>query len=141
MTDPGSVGRWVLYTDGASRGNPGAAGAGWVLFDAEQNLIERGNAYLGVKTNNEAEYEAMLRGLRAAHAAGAQTLGVRADSELLVKQLRGEYRVKNPKLRPLYEAVVGVLRNFASVDVAHVRRDDNRQADREANLAIDAHRS
>jgi ribonuclease HI len=97
----------------------------------------RGGAFLGVVTNNVAEYEALLWGLRAAASLGARKLLVRADSELVVKQLRGEYRVKNEGLKPLFVAAQGLRRVFDSVEFVHVRRAENAEADALANEAMD----
>lgn len=128
---------WRLYTDGASRGNPGPAGAGWVLEDPSGVPVQRGGAFLGRRTNNEAEYEAVIRGLAVARDAGVQHLILRADSELLVRQLTGVYRVRHPRMQPLFAKAKELLGAFADVRIEHVRRHLNQLADAEANLAID----
>lgn len=128
---------WVVNTDGGARGNPGPAGAGIVLRSPDGEIASRGGAYLGEVTNNVAEYEALLWGLRAARHFGATRLTVRADSELVVKQMRGEYRVKNEGLRPLFVSAQGLRRGFDSVDFVHVRRAENAEADALANEAMD----
>jgi ribonuclease HI len=126
-----------LNTDGASRGNPGPAGAGAVLADADEKPIARLRRYLGHTTNNQAEYQALLMGLEEARARGIKNLTVRLDSELIVKQLNGAYRVKNPGLKPLYQQAKDLLKNFDQVQVTHVRRHLNSLADQLANEAID----
>ena len=127
----------VLFADGGSRGNPGPAGAGAVLLDPDGATVEELSRFLGRTTNNVAEYEGLIMGLEAAAKRGAQTLGVRLDSELLVKQLNGQYRVKSPHLRPLYQKAKSLLDRFADAEVMHVRREFNREADRLANQAMD----
>lgn len=133
MTD-----RWVVNTDGGARGNPGPAGVGIVLRGPDGVVAAAGGAFLGTVTNNVAEYEALLWGLRAARAMGAVRLLVRADSELVVKQMRGEYRVKNEGLKPLFCAAQELRRRFDHVEFAHVRRSDNAEADELANAAMDS---
>lgn len=129
---------WVVNTDGGARGNPGPGGAGIVVRTPAGEVACAGGAYLGTVTNNVAEYEALLWGLRAAAARGARTVEVRADSELVVKQLRGEYRVKNEGLKPLFVAAQQLVRRFDSVRFVHVRRAENAEADALANAAMDA---
>ena len=128
---------WIVNSDGGARGNPGPGGAGVVLRGPDGSVVARGGAFLGSVTNNVAEYEALLWGMRAAHALGAKDLIVRADSELVVKQLRGEYRVKNEGLKPLFCQAQGLRRAFDSVEFMHVRREDNAEADAIANEAMD----
>lgn len=128
---------YVLHADGAARGNPGPAGAGAVLFDERGSVVAELRRHLGRATNNRAEYEALLLGLEEAKRRGARDLLVRLDSELLVRQLRGEYRVKSPSLRPLAQRAVRLLSEFASARVEHVQRERNAHADRLANEAID----
>lgn len=134
---PSANGVLRLYTDGASRGNPGPAGAGIVIFDERgQELFSRG-VYLGTCTNNVAEYKALKLGLAEAQRFGAKRLQVHLDSELIVRQLQGVYKVKDAKLQPLYQEVVALLRTFAKTDVTHVRRELNRRADELANQGVD----
>jgi ribonuclease HI len=130
-------GFWRLHCDGASRGNPGPAGAGMVLFDPQGRLQANQGRYLGEATNNVAEYQALLLGLEEAHRLGVKKLRVLADSELMVKQLNGRYRVKAPHLIPLWRAAVNALKKFESWAIAHVPREENRLADEAANRAID----
>lgn len=131
------TGAWFVNTDGGSRGNPGPGGAGIVVTAPDGTVAARGGAYLGPVTNNVAEYEALLWGLRVARALGAKDVIVRADSELIIKQLNGEYRVKNEGLKPLFVAAQSMRRQFDSVTFKHVRRAENAAADALANEAMD----
>jgi ribonuclease HI len=130
----------VLWSDGAARGNPGPAGIGAVLKTPDGEVLFSGSRYLGHTTNNVAEYEALLLGLRAARELGVEQLEVRADSELLIRQLKGEYRVRSPGLRPLFEQARGLISTFAGVKLVHIRRELNGEADRLANAGIDEKR-
>lgn len=129
--------RLTINSDGASRGNPGPAGIGVsIRVDGEADAREF-YAYIGETTNNVAEYKALLLGLGEAEKLGAASVTVLADSELLVRQLNGQYKVKAEGLRPLFLEASRRLRGFPDVRVAHVRREENRDADRLANRAID----
>lgn len=128
---------WTVNTDGGSRGNPGPGAAGIVVRSPDGTIACSGGAYLGTVTNNVAEYEALLWGLRAARALGAERLRVLADSELVVKQMRGEYRVKNKGLQPLFCEAQELRRSFSEVRFEHVRRAENAMADALANDAMD----
>jgi ribonuclease HI len=130
--------RLVVYTDGAARGNPGPAGAGVCIQDPDGNVVAEVERFLGNATNNVAEYSALLCGLERAEELGADEVEVRSDSELVVRQMRGEYRVRHPGLRQLVSRAHELARAFASVEYVHVRRELNREADRLANRAIDA---
>jgi ribonuclease HI len=127
----------VLFTDGASRGNPGLAGAGILITDPEGNTLVERSVFLGETTNNVAEYQALVIGLEEALKLSPKRIIVRMDSELIVKQINGEYRVRNPGLLPHYRRASEILSKLEEVQVCHVRRECNRQADRLANLAID----
>jgi ribonuclease HI len=129
--------RLRVFSDGASRGNPGPAGAGAVIEDEQGNAIERLGRFLGRQTNNVAEYEGLLLGLRRAHELGAREVEVRADSELLIRQLQGRYRVKNPDLQRLHAEAMALLKGFTHVGVSHVPREENGAADEMSNRAID----
>lgn len=122
--------------DGGSRGNPGPAGYGVHIERADGSIVEL-KAWLGICTNNVAEYSGLLAALRWAEQHRIGTLAVRSDSELLVKQMRGEYRVKNPGLLPLFEEARTLARRIGRVTFQHVRRDLNKDADRLANEAMD----
>jgi ribonuclease HI len=127
----------TLFADGGSRGNPGPAASAAVLFDGAGEPLEEIGAYLGVATNNVAEWTALVLGLEAAAKRGVARLSVRLDSELVVKQLRGEYRVKHPGLQPLHRRAQQLLRAFAAVDIRHVPRRENAIADRLVNRVLD----
>jgi ribonuclease HI len=127
----------VLRTDGGSRGNPGPAGAGFVI-ERDGEIICRGGRFIGSHTNNVAEYEALIWGLENVTALGHRSVTVYADSELLVKQVNGQYRVKNEGLKPLFARALKLLRGFDTFKVAHVRREQNTEADEMANQAMDA---
>ncbi|HZV51796.1 MAG TPA: ribonuclease HI family protein [Candidatus Dormibacteraeota bacterium] len=128
-----------LFTDGAARGNPGPAGAGLVIEDASGRRLWGGCRYLGVATNNQAEYRALIAGLRKVAEWAPRRLEVYLDSELVVRQLDGRYRVKSADLRPLHVQATALLRAFPEVTVTHVPRERNRGADALANRAIDEH--
>ncbi len=127
-----------IWTDGGARGNPGPAGAGIYIRDENGRTVCWAGFYLGEATNNVAEYQGLLRGLRAAKELGGTQLAVHCDSELIVKQVNGQYKVKNPTLRSIYEEVIAEMANFEQVTVKHVYRSDNAQADQMVNEAVDA---
>lgn len=132
----------VVYSDGASRSNPGLAGAGAVIQDTQGQTFEHLYRYLGDHpTNNMAEYEAAIMGLERAVALEADAVTLRADSELMIKQLRGEYRVKNEALKPLHHRATQLLDQFDQVTLEHISRHLNQKADALANRAIDEWRS
>lgn len=122
--------------DGGSRGNPGPAGYGVRIEREDGSVVELKQA-LGVATNNVAEYSGLVAALAWAVEQGITTLHIRSDSELLVKQMRGEYRVKNPGLQPLFEQARSLWRQIGRVKIEHVRREFNKDADRLANEAMD----
>ncbi len=128
---------FVLHADGAARGNPGPAGAGAVLLDGSGNVVAELRRSLGVATNNRAEYEALVMGLEEARRRGVDDIVVRLDSELIVRQLAGAYRIKHESLRPLAQRALRLLGQFAGARVEHVPRAQNALADRLANEAID----
>lgn len=127
----------IIYTDGGARGNPGPAGCGAVLKQDGRTLCEIGK-YLGVTTNNVAEYSALLAALEKALELGLKEVEVRMDSELVVRQMNGQYRVKNEGLIPLFRKAQQLASRFGSFRIVHVRREMNAEADRLANKAIDA---
>jgi ribonuclease HI len=135
--NPLEEGVWTLYCDGASRGNPGPAGAGVVLVDPYGEVARRNLEYLGQTTNNVAEYRSLLLGLKMAQNLGIKKIRLCSDSELLVRQLNGSYRVKNPDLLALWQQARQGLARFETVEITHVPRELNYQADRLANQAID----
>jgi ribonuclease HI len=129
---------WELSTDGAARGNPGPAGAGATLRDPEGKPVDELGVPLGRLTNNEAEYRALLLGLQMALRNEVRRLRVRMDSELVVRQLSGRYKVKTEHLRPLFEEARRLIGQFEHCEVVHVRRGENADADRLANAGIDS---
>ena len=127
-----------LFTDGGSRGNPGPAAYGYVLEAEDGTVLAAHGEAIGVATNNVAEYRALLAGLERAAEAGIAELAVISDSELLVKQMRGDYRVKNEALRALWEEASDLERRFDRVRYTAVRREHNELADRLVNEALDS---
>jgi ribonuclease HI len=128
---------WTVMVDGAARGNPGQAGCGAAIYDENSVLTKQLSRYLGRTTNNVAEYEGLLMGLEALLQLGPKHIVVQSDSELLVRQLNGQYRVKDEKLKALFQRAITLLRQFDSYRILHVRRKLNKLADRLANQAID----
>jgi ribonuclease HI len=128
----------VLFADGGARGNPGPAALGAVLVDESGGLLREVGEFLGTTTNNVAEWRALLAGLAAALEMGVDDLKVRLDSELVVRQLSGEYRVKHPDLIPLHNRARSLMRRFAHVEVRHVPRNQNKLADALVNAVLDA---
>ena len=127
----------VLYADGGSRGNPGPAGYGFVLLAADGETLSEGWDSIGVATNNVAEYRGVIAGLERALELGIRDITLRSDSELLVLQIKGTYRVKSPKLKPLHARARDLLAEFANSRVEHVKRNQNKRADALANRAMD----
>lgn len=130
-------GELIIYSDGASRGNPGPAGIGAVILDESGQLVAEISQGIGSATNNEAEYLALARALETAKKLGARRVQVYVDSELVARQLSGEYAVKSDRLRPLAARVQKLRRGFDSCPVRHVRRGVNARADELANMGID----
>ena|SRR2546425_2298770 len=128
---------WTLRCDGGARGNPGPGAAAYVLTDASGAEREARGEYLGAVTNNVAEYRALIAGLDAAARHGARSLRVVMDSELVVRQMMGEYRVKNSGLKPLFAEARRRAAGFADVTYRSVLRDDNARADRLVNETLD----
>ncbi|MET0939033.1 MAG: reverse transcriptase-like protein [Gaiellaceae bacterium] len=126
-----------LLTDGGSRGNPGPAAYGYVLEAEDGTVLAAHGEAIGIATNNVAEYRALLAGLERAAETGIDELAVVSDSELLVKQMRGEYKVKNAALRELWEAAQRTARRLGTVTYEAVRREENELADRLVNEALD----
>ena len=129
--------RLRLYSDGAARGNPGPAGAGAVLVEPSGQVVDRLGKFLGHQTNNYAEYQGLLLGLKRARELGVREVEVFADSELMIRQLGGRYQVRSPSLRPLYDEAVKLLNDFSRVKLVHVPREMNQAADEMSNRAID----
>jgi ribonuclease HI len=127
----------TAYIDGGARGNPGPAGYGVRIESADGSLIDELYGGLGVATNNVAEYNALLAALRYATEHGHRDVRIKADSELLVKQMRGEYRVKHPGLQPLHQEARALAVRLGRVTFQHIRRELNKEADRLSNLGMD----
>ncbi len=129
-------GRAHVYFDGGARGNPGPAGIGWVIVTSD-GIVAEGSETIGRATNNQAEYDALIAALEAAREYGYEEIHVRGDSELIVKQVRGEYDTKNPTLREKRVTVLELLSSFESWTLEHVPREVNERADELANEALD----
>jgi ribonuclease HI len=130
--------RLVVNVDGGARGNPGPAAIAAVIATPDGEVLEERSEVIGEATNNVAEYRALLLGIERARALGARELELVGDSELIVRQVRGEYRVKDAALRELHERVGEALAGFRRWSIRHVRRDDNAAADALVNAALDA---
>jgi ribonuclease HI len=129
----------VIHIDGGSRGNPGPAGAGAVVQDKNDNsILYKGGVFLGKATNNVAEYSGLLAGLAAAKELNATHVDLFSDSQLLVRQMIGQYRVKNAGLKPLHRQATDLASGFEACSFTHVRREENTAADKLANMAMDA---
>ena len=127
----------IIHADGGSRGTPGPAGYGVVLHDCQGRVLAERGVFIGRATNNEAEYQGLIAGLKMARELGAASVSVRADSQLIVRQVNGEYRVRCAHLRPLYEEAHSLLESFATWRIEHIRREQNCRADELANQAMD----
>ncbi|MCB4792582.1 MAG: ribonuclease HI family protein [Elusimicrobia bacterium] len=125
-----------IYTDGASRGNPGPGGIGVLLCDENNNVLEESKEFIGEATNNIAEYKALLRGLELAKKYIPCSLEMHLDSELVCKQMLGLYRVRDENLSRYFENAQGILKEFEKVDFKYIPREQNKSADRLANQAI-----
>lgn len=128
---------WTVHVDGAARGNPGPAGIGIVIEDAQGNVVKEIGEPLGRTTNNVAEYSALVRALEEARALGCDRVAVYTDSELMAHQLNGRYAVKAAHLLPLFQRAVLLLRQFDAASVTHVRREKNKRADALSNIGAD----
>lgn len=131
--------RVKLYSDGGSRGNPGPSASGYVLLDRDDKILIDEGVYLGVTTNNVAEYTALKLGLEAALRAGAQEVDCYMDSLLVVNQMRGVFKIKNRDLWPVHDAIKALVPKFKSVHFTHVPREFNKLADAAVNRALDEH--
>ncbi len=130
----------IAHIDGGSRGNPGEAGFGVYIQSEEGQEVASLYGYLGIQTNNVAEYAGLLAALKYAVDHGVSRLAIRSDSELLVRQINGQYRVRNTRLQQLHASARSLMRHVGAVTVGHVRREQNKDADRLANLAMDTKR-
>lgn len=127
----------ILYTDGGARGNPGPAGFGALLFSEDHKLIDFTGGYEAHATNNFAEYSALLIGLKLAQKKGVTNLECRLDSELVVKQLKGEYKIKDENIKNFYKKINELIIDFKSISFKHIPREDNKHADRMVNIILD----
>jgi len=127
----------IIYSDGGARGNPGPAGIGAVIYDEEKNIVHEISEYLGETTNNQAEYRAVIAAIEKLKEFEVEELNFFLDSELVVKQLNGQYKVKNAGLAPLFVKIHNARQSFKKVTFSHVRREYNKEADALANKAMD----
>jgi ribonuclease HI len=127
-----------LYTDGGSRGNPGPSASGYVLLDLHDNVVKKSGVYLGITTNNQAEYQALKFGLEEAQKLGVHEVQVFMDSMLVVNQMKGTFKVKNRDLWPIHEAIKELASTFKKVTFQHIPRELNKLADHEVNETLDA---
>ncbi|MEK7557984.1 MAG: ribonuclease HI family protein [Patescibacteria group bacterium] len=127
----------TIYTDGGARGNPGPSGIGVVIFDEKGDIIDEISKYIGNATNNQAEYKALIAGLVKAKELGGQEIEVFLDSELVVKQLNREYRVKDQHLALLFVEAYNISISFKKIVFKHISREKNKHADKLVNLALD----
>ena len=132
-----SISKVTIYTDGAARGNPGPAAIGVVIKDETGNVIATVSRRLGTTTNNQAEYRAIVAALEKALTLGARHVVVKSDSELVVKQINGLYKIKNAALRPLYVEAVRLIGSLDSFSISYIPRSQNAAADALANQALD----
>lgn len=130
-------GSYIVYSDGGSRGNPGPSAAAFVVMNPREEIVAEGGSYLGITTNNQAEYQAVFFGLKRASELGAQTIDFRLDSNLVVNQLNGVYKIKNRDLWPIHEQIKLLLPKFKKVTFTHVRREFNQIADGLVNKILD----
>jgi ribonuclease HI len=135
-TTPGAPERLRVHVDGGARGNPGPAAIAAVVSDPDGGVLEERGERIGEATNNVAEYRALLLGIERARELGASELELVGDSELVVRQVRGEYKVKDAGLKPLHANVMRALADFDSWSISHVRREQNAEADRLVNEVL-----
>ncbi|MBI2050207.1 MAG: ribonuclease HI family protein [Parcubacteria group bacterium] len=132
-----SSGKLTIHTDGGARGNPGPSGIGVVISDEKRKTVREVSEYIGKATNNQAEYRALIRGLEEVKKLGATSASIFMDSELIVKQLNGEYKVRDKGLQPLFARAWNLLQGFSSYGIKHVMRAKNKRADALVNQALD----
>lgn len=129
----------IIYSDGGSRGNPGPSAAGFVILNSREDVVHQGGMYLGITTNNQAEYQGVRLGLEKAVEMGAKTIDFRIDSLLVVNQLNGIYQIKNRELWPINQRIHEIMTHFDKVTFSHVRREFNQLADGMVNKILNAH--
>ena len=132
------VSKAIIYADGGSRGNPGPSASGFVIMNEQEHVVHEGGMYLGITTNNQAEYHGVLLGLEKALEMGARVVEFRLDSLLVVNQMNGIYKIKNRDLWPIHERIKGIIGKFEKVTFMHVRREFNQLADGMVNKILDA---
>ena len=138
-SEAAASGQYVVYSDGGSRGNPGPSASGFVIMNDNEEVIHQGGMYLGITTNNQAEYHGVRLGLEKALEIGATSIDFRLDSLLVVNQLNGIYNIKNRELWPIHERIKELTSHFEKVTFSHVRREFNQLADGMVNKILDAH--
>lgn len=139
ITTGGTQDTLIIYTDGGSRGNPGPSASGFVIMDGHENIIEEGGEYLGITTNNQAEYQAVRTALELAYKYNPKKIFFRIDSLLVVNQMIGKFKIKNKDLWPINSAIHRLIDSHdAKVEFTHVRREFNKLADQKVNEVLDA---
>jgi len=133
--------KFIIYSDGGARGNPGPAGIGAVLKNEKGEIVATVSEYIGEATNNIAEYKAIIAAIKKAKELNATELNCYLDSELVVKQLKKEYKVKNQGLAPLYIKIYNLSQSFKKITYTHIRRELNKEADALANEAMDKNKN
>jgi len=141
MAVKGAPLKLTIHVDGGARGNPGPAAAGVVIMDAEKTVLHEAGIFLGEATNNVAEYRALLAGMQAAERLGATEVEILSDSQLLVRQMQGLYRVKSDNLRSLHDEALLLQGRFARCSFRHISREENKHADKLVNRAINLRRN
>lgn len=136
-----SIEKATLYADGGSRGNPGPSASGFLIYDDDQHVVVRRGVYLGVTTNNQAEYTALKLGLEEAKTLGVREVAVFMDSLLVINQMKGIFKVKNRELWPIHDAILDLCRQFKHVTFTQIPRELNKMADAAVNGALDAHQA
>lgn len=127
----------LIYSDGGARGNPGPAATGYVIYNQNGILLQEKGEYIGIATNNQAEYKALISALSVAKKLKAQEAVCYLDSELVVRQLLGEYKIKNPGLKELFKKTSSLISSFLKIDFKHIKREENKQADKLLNQVLD----
>lgn len=128
---------FIAYVDGAARGNPGPSGIGIAILTEKKETIKEISRYVGIGTNNQAEYLALLEALEAIKQLGAHAVTIYSDSQLVVRQINGQYEVKDKKLKVLHESAKKTIKEFEQFQITHIPREENKRADKLANLALD----
>ena len=130
----------ICYCDGVSKNNPGEAGIGVIIYDSSNKIINQINEYIGIATNNIAEYSALIKTLQEALKLKAKSIIVYSDSELMVRQIKGEYKTSNEKLKSLRNEVYNLMKSFSGCEIIHINREQNKLADKLANISVKSHR-